>query len=139
MFAKKRGSGQSIIWHGDVVEGIVRIGGALRVDGEVRGRVEAEGPVAIGKDGLVVGEVHAEELEVAGRIEGKAIARRNLHMLATGVVKGDAFFETLEVDKGGVIHGHTASAAEDTPAAVVGGQDEPGDDSVEAGPALANS
>ncbi len=114
MFGKKQETGgPTIIGRGDVVEGTLKVRTTLHVDGEVLGNIEAEGQVSVGPDGYVKGEVMAETVAVAGTVEGTCAARTHLHILSSGVVKGDARFQTLEVDRGGVIHGQTGSAPGD--------------------------
>ena len=124
MFGKKQ-TGATIVGRGDALEGTLRIGGSLHVDGEIEGNVEAEGQVSIGPDGVVRGEIHGEDIAVAGRVEGTVVARGHLHMLSSGHIKGDATFNTLQVDRGGVIHGHTASSAERAEATAEDGAKKP--------------
>jgi cytoskeletal protein CcmA (bactofilin family) len=108
MFGKKSAAGSvTIVAKGDVFEGTLRIAGQLHIDGEIVGSVFAEGPISIGPEGKVKGEVRGTEIAVAGRVEGVVRAKGSLHMLPKGVVEGDAYFETLQVDRGGVIYGHT--------------------------------
>ncbi len=102
----------TVVAKGDRIEGTVRVAGMLHVDGEVDGSILAEGPVSIGPDGKVKGEVRGTDVAVAGRIEGAVRAKGSLHMLPTGVVEGDAYFDTLQVERGGVIYGHTGKAGE---------------------------
>jgi cytoskeletal protein CcmA (bactofilin family) len=126
----KRDAGNlTIIAKGDCVEGTVRVAGRLHVDGEVDGSVIAEGPVSIGPDGSVKGEVRGTDVAIAGKIVGAVRARGSLHMLPTGIVEGDAYFDTLQVERGGVIYGHTGKAAE--------AAKEPAKDAVKDAPKLA--
>lgn len=127
MFSKKV-DGATVLGAGDRIEGTVVIRGRLHIDGEIRGDIEADGEVSIGPDGRVEGEVRAQNVSVAGAIEGTVIARDHLHMLPTGAVRGDAYFQSLQVDRGGVIFGRTASTDELETASplslVPGGKDE---------------
>jgi cytoskeletal protein CcmA (bactofilin family) len=114
MFGKKGAATGSVtmVAKGDALEGTLRIAGQLHVDGEIVGSVIAEGPVSIGPEGKVKGEVRGQDVAIAGRVEGVVRAKGSLHMLPTGVVEGDAYFQTLQVDRGGVIYGHTGKEGE---------------------------
>ncbi|MDH5491293.1 MAG: polymer-forming cytoskeletal protein [Myxococcales bacterium] len=119
MFGKKN-QGATIVGAGDRIEGTLTIAGTLHVDGEIRGDVRAEGHVSIGPEGVVEGDLEAHEVTVAGRVEGRIAVSGHLHMLETGLVRGDAFFGSLQVERGGLIHGHTAAASTEEPRAPLG-------------------
>jgi cytoskeletal protein CcmA (bactofilin family) len=55
-----------------------------------------------------VGEVIADEVAVGGRVEGKLTARKHLHVAATGALHGEVCYGSLQVERGGVVDGHTA-------------------------------
>ena len=118
MFGKKQNakSGATVVGRGDRIEGSMRIGGTLHVDGEIIGNVVAEGVVSIGPEGVIHGDLEAERISVAGRVEGRTVARGHLHMLATGVVRGETHFASLQVDRGGLLDGHTSIIAADSDA-----------------------
>lgn len=130
MFGKsKKPAGATVIGAGDSIEGSLIIEGMLHVDGQIQGDVRAAGQVSIGPDGLIVGEVEADVVTIAGRVEGRLVAQSHLHVLSTGVFEGDAFFGSLQVDRGGVVHGSTAdldTAKDDV--ATEGADDESGED-----------
>jgi cytoskeletal protein CcmA (bactofilin family) len=114
---------ETVIAAGASIEGTVRCEGALHVDGRIQGSVESVSTVSVGADGMIKGDVLADEVTVGGRIEGTVIAASRLHMLSTGAIYGDARYGSLEVDRGGLIEGRTipisglASPAPETPIA----------------------
>ena len=110
MFKRRRGEVPTIIGVGAVVEGTLRVSGAVHIDGKIDGDVEAQGEVSVGPDGVVNGTVSGEAIAIAGLVEGKVRATAELHMMSTGRLIGDARYETLQVDRGGVIDGHTERA-----------------------------
>ena len=81
----------------------------LVLNGTFRGVIRSKSSVTIGRRGRVVGDINARDVIVAGHVEGTVVAKRNLHMRSTGVVDGDAFYNTLRVDKGGVVKGRTTT------------------------------
>ncbi len=107
MFGRPRGA-PTVIGAGATFEGSLRLQGSLQVDGRVEGEVLVEGTVSVGPDGVVVGEIRADQVAIAGRVEARVFAKGHLHMLPSGTLQGEATYQSLQVDRGGVIKGHTA-------------------------------
>lgn len=105
MFNKQERPGHTVIGAGTVIEGTLRVAGTIQVDGTIRGDLVADGQVDVGPKGLVEGHVTGESVAVGGRVEGKVTARTVLHMVKTGLVKGDVSYGTLQVDRGATIEG----------------------------------
>lgn len=117
MFGSKRAkaaadSAITVIAAGSVVEGTLRVRGMVQVDGTIDGHLIADGHVSVGPDGRIVGEVTADQLSVGGKVEGKLNAKGLLHVLASGAVRGNARYASLEIERGGVMDGN-ASRLED--------------------------
>jgi cytoskeletal protein CcmA (bactofilin family) len=111
MRGKRRGNAPTIIGNGSTIEGTLRVEHGLHVEGTVEGDVVAEGEVSVGPEGVIRGTVTADALAVAGSLEGTAHVHGPLHMLPTGRLKGDAYYETLQVETGGVVEGRTERVA----------------------------
>ncbi len=107
MLRKKLREGITVIGRGSYVEGTLRSLSNLHVDGTVVGKIEAGGRVAIGPEGMVDGDLEGGDVVIAGRVEGKVIAQKNLHLLSSALITGDIFYKTLQVDSGGSISGRT--------------------------------
>lgn len=90
-----------------------------QIDGRFEGSIQSSAAVIVGVSGEVQGDISADTVTVAGRVEGSVIARHGLHMLSTGSIKGDATYGTLEVDRGGVIEGRALNASENGAAALL--------------------
>jgi cytoskeletal protein CcmA (bactofilin family) len=97
----------TVIGRGAVIEGTVRIRGRVQVDGRVDGVLEVEGTLSVGPEGRISGEVTAEDIAVGGEIEGKVTARKHLHVVRTGKVRGEVRYDTLQIDRGAVLDGRT--------------------------------
>jgi cytoskeletal protein CcmA (bactofilin family) len=100
---RSRSSGPSIITEDVVIEGSLISGGELQIDGTVNGDVRAHA-IVIDSQGVVHGEVIAEEVLVRGRIIGP-IRGIHVHVYAGGHVQGDVINETISVDNGAYIDG----------------------------------
>jgi cytoskeletal protein CcmA (bactofilin family) len=98
----------TVIGQGAVIEGNLRAKGRVQIDGRIEGKLEVSGQVSIGPGGAVVGEVLADEVAIGGRVEGKCTARKHLYVAATGALHGEACYGSLQVERGGIVDGHTA-------------------------------
>jgi cytoskeletal protein CcmA (bactofilin family) len=108
MFGKRRKAGApTVVGPGSAIEGNLQAQHGLHVDGRIEGDVQSEGDVSVGPDGSVQGTVQADRLSVAGVVEGTVWVGGCLHVLATGRVRGEAYYETLQVEAGGVVDGRT--------------------------------
>jgi cytoskeletal protein CcmA (bactofilin family) len=105
MLRKKQSRDITLVGQGAVFEGTLKVQNSLHVDGRVEGRVEAEGLVEVGPDGVIQGDLEARDVAIAGTVEGRVTARNHLHVLTTGAVDGDVVYQTMEVERGGTIHG----------------------------------
>ena len=48
------------------LQGTVQASGVLRIDGKIEGRIDTQGDVIVGKDGVVIAQVSANNVVVAG-------------------------------------------------------------------------
>jgi cytoskeletal protein CcmA (bactofilin family) len=109
MFRSKKSSAAepTVIGRGAVIDGTVRARGRVQIDGRIEGALEVEGQVSVGPSGSLEGTVIADDLAVGGHVAGSILARGHLHVLAGGSVRGEVRYGSLEVERGGVIHGST--------------------------------
>jgi cytoskeletal protein CcmA (bactofilin family) len=103
--SKARAAEPTVIGHGAVIEGSVRTAAAVHVNGRIEGVLIAEGEAVIGKAGSVQGDVLAEQLDVQGQIDGNVSVRGHLHVAASGVLRGEVRYGTLQVERGGILAG----------------------------------
>jgi cytoskeletal protein CcmA (bactofilin family) len=78
----------TVIDAGSTFEGILTFRGAVRVDGQLTGKIVADGCLVIGPRGKVVATVEVDELIVAGEFEGDAVARSRVELLSGGRALG---------------------------------------------------
>lgn len=79
---------------------------SLRIDGEVNGNVVCKGRLVIGKEGKIIGDVIAAEIEMNGTIEGQIKAEVLLSLYQTAIVRGDIQTERLVIEDGAQIEGY---------------------------------
>lgn len=123
MFRKKASKPQSridsLIGAGTIIEGNVTFVGGLRVDGEIKGNVVASADqpstLVASEQARIDGEIHVSHLVVNGAINGPVHCAEFLELQARSRVKGDVYYNTLEMHLGAVVEGrlvHTSGVAE---------------------------
>ena len=110
-----RSSNLSTLAAGVKYEGNISGAGELQIDGSLKGDVRVA-RVTIGEGGAVEGTVHADVLEVRGRVTG-AIVAKQVKLYATARVEGDITQEQLAIDQGAWFQGRCTQAKRDTPGA----------------------
>ena len=86
------------------LEGDLTTQNSIKVDGQIKGTLRAEGRAIIGETGVIKGDVHAADLLVLGRLEGNVFAQR-LHLQASAHIHGNITTDSLQVDPGARYHG----------------------------------
>jgi cytoskeletal protein CcmA (bactofilin family) len=78
----------TVVDAGATFEGVLTFRGAVRIDGQVTGKIVADGCLVIGPRGKVKATIEVDELVVAGEFEGEATARTRVELLAGGRATG---------------------------------------------------
>lgn len=115
MFSKKtdakiQGRIDSLIGVGTQIEGNVRFTGGLRIDGEVKGCVEAaEGASAstlvLSEHARIEGAVRVAHLVTNGVVVGPVSVTDSLEMQPKAKIVGDVEYALIEMHQGAVIEG----------------------------------
>lgn len=115
MFGKKSPAGaqariDSLIGVGTSIEGKVRFSGGLRIDGEVRGSVEAvpgvsSSTLVVSDQARIEGAVSVAHLVLNGTIVGPVSVLESLEMQPKARIVGDVTYASIEMHQGAVIEG----------------------------------
>lgn len=87
------------------LQGTVQASGVLRIDGKIEGRIDTQGDVIVGKDGVVIAQVSAKNVVVAGQLQGDVDVSGRLQILPGGKLFGDAKVSVLVVEEGAIFKG----------------------------------
>lgn len=90
---------------GTVIEGNLETFGNLRVDGKIIGNIKSKSKVALGPSSVVEGNVHAQNAEVEGEVEGYLEITDLLVLKSTAKIKGDIVTAKLIVETGATFNG----------------------------------
>jgi cytoskeletal protein CcmA (bactofilin family) len=99
---------RSLIGEGTVVHGEVRFADGLRIDGEVRGDVIAEGEaslIVISEKARIAGRVKAGHVIINGLVEGPLECETLLELQPNARIVGDVRYAALEMHQGATIDG----------------------------------
>ena len=77
--------------------------GIVDIDGRVEGNVRAS-HITIRKEGLVNGDVIADEVEIHGQVNG-LVRAKDVHLYATAKVEGSIMHEILSMEEGAFVDG----------------------------------
>jgi cytoskeletal protein CcmA (bactofilin family) len=81
--------------------------GSLRIDGQVRGQINAEGDVLLSPQSQVEADIRAQNVVVAGRFKGAILVKGRAELARGGRVDGDITSKTLVVEEGGIFQGQS--------------------------------
>lgn len=97
----------TIVGAGARLEGNVVSAGSLRIDGQVKGQINAEGDVALSPQSQVEADIRAENVSVGGRFKGNIVVKGKAHLARGGRVDGNITSKTLVIEEGGIFHGQS--------------------------------
>lgn len=83
---------------------------ALRISGRFEGTLETRGQLTVGEKAQVRADITGEEITIAGRVEGKVIAKRSLKLVPPAFVKGEITTPVLQVEPGAHLEGSVSMA-----------------------------
>jgi cytoskeletal protein CcmA (bactofilin family) len=97
----------TIVGAGARLEGNVVSAGNLRIDGQVKGQINAEGDVALSPQSQVEADIRAQNVSVAGRFKGSIQVKGKAHLARGGRIDGNITSKTLVVEEGGLFQGQS--------------------------------
>jgi cytoskeletal protein CcmA (bactofilin family) len=99
----------TLIGAGTTITGNVAFSGGLRIDGEIKGNVQATGDgtttLVISEHARIDGEVSVSHLVINGTVTGPVISNGFLELQAKARVTGDIQYNSIEMHLGAVVEG----------------------------------
>lgn len=108
--SKPQGRIDSLIGVGTRIEGNIRFSGGLRIDGEVKGNIDAvesasSSTLVLSEQARIEGMVNVAHVVVNGTIVGPVTAAESLELQSQARVIGDVEYSVIEMHQGAVIEG----------------------------------
>ncbi|HEX6331067.1 MAG TPA: polymer-forming cytoskeletal protein [Actinomycetota bacterium] len=118
--AEHHGGEVTIVGQGAKLEGTVVSAGSLRIDGQIKGQVNADGDVMLSPQSSVEADIRAQNVSVAGRFKGSIVVKGRAEIARGGRVDGNVTSKTLVIEEGAIFQGQSimdqqAQAAQTAP------------------------
>jgi cytoskeletal protein CcmA (bactofilin family) len=97
----------TVVGVGARLDGNVVSAGSLRIDGQVKGQINADGDVTLSPQSQVEADIRAQNVTVAGRFKGNISVKGKAHLARGGRVDGNITSKSLVVEEGGIFHGQS--------------------------------
>ena len=97
----------TVVGQGARLEGTIVSAGSLRIDGQVKGQVNADGDVMLSPQSQVEADINAENVIVAGRFKGNIIVKGKAELARGGRIDGNITSKTLVIQEGGTFCGQS--------------------------------
>jgi cytoskeletal protein CcmA (bactofilin family) len=105
--AEQQSGEVTIVGQGAKLEGTVVSAGSLRIDGQVKGQINADGDVMLSPQSQVEADIHAQNVVVAGRFKGSIVVKGKAELARGGRVDGNITSKTLTVEEGAIFQGQS--------------------------------
>src|SRR5437867_7994690 len=101
------GSEVTVVGKGARLEGNLVSAGSLRIDGQLKGKITAEGDVSLSPQSEVDAEIRATNVVVGGTFKGNIIAANRTELAKGGKVDGNVTTKVLVVAEGAQFTGQS--------------------------------
>jgi cytoskeletal protein CcmA (bactofilin family) len=97
----------TVVGQGAQIEGTLVSAGSLRIDGQVKGKVTAEGDVGLSAQSRVEADITAQNVTVGGQLRGNILAKGKAELVRGGKVEGNITARTLVIAEGALFSGQS--------------------------------
>ena len=97
----------TVVGQGARLEGTVLSAGSLRIDGQVKGKITADGDVTLSAQSQVEADISATNVTIAGKFKGNITAKARAELAKGGRVDGNITAKTLVVSEGATFNGQS--------------------------------
>lgn len=89
----------TIIGPGAVFDGNINAPEAVRIDGTLNGDCSCQGNVILGTDGVIIGNITAQNFTISGKVTGDVHVGGKLELFSTARLAGNVTARSLIVDE----------------------------------------
>ena len=101
----------NMIGAGTIITGDVISKGDIRVDGTLKGSVNTEGKVVLGREGVIEGDVVCKDADISGTIKARITVSQLLSLKTTAKLNGDIITNKLSIEPGAAFTGSCSMGA----------------------------
>jgi cytoskeletal protein CcmA (bactofilin family) len=95
----------TLVGEDTIIEGKIVSQAGIRIEGQVIGDIESAGHVTVGERAMLLSNIVAREVTIAGTVHGNVTSPSRLVITATGQLTGEIEAGSLTVMEGGVFQG----------------------------------
>lgn len=106
-FNNSSGDLSTIIGQDAELEGQLKVKASMRIDGQVKGELEAADTVTIGSEGNINGNISARDIIVGGRVTGSLNASGKIVLESESKLDGDLKANRLIIEEGAIFNGNS--------------------------------
>lgn len=101
----------TIIGAGTIITGNMECTGDIRIDGTLKGNLQANAKIIVGASGLVDGDINGKQADVMGKVVGVIKVSEMLYLHEKGAVHGDIYAAQLKIDPSASFNGQSHMGA----------------------------
>lgn len=89
----------TLIGTGAIFDGNLSAPESVRVDGTLNGNCDCKSQLIVGVEGVIKGDINAQNVLISGKVEGDIIANGKIELLSTGKISGNITAKSLVIDE----------------------------------------
>ena len=101
------GTEVTVVGQGARLEGTLLSAGSLRIDGQVKGKINADGDVVLSSQSHVEADIDAQNVTVAGQFKGNIVVKNKAELARGGRVDGNITSKVLVIAEGAIFSGES--------------------------------
>jgi len=101
----------NMIGAGTIITGDIVSKGDIRIDGTLKGSVNTEGRVVLGREGMIEGDVICKDADISGTIKAKITVSQLLSLKTSAKLSGDIITNKLSIEPGAAFSGSCSMGA----------------------------
>ena len=95
----------TLVGRGAIFDGHLISTDGIRIDGKVMGRVDCDGCVVVGKEGVVEADINSADVVINGEVTGNVRAERKIEITEGGKMSGDITSPSVVMAEGVIFQG----------------------------------
>jgi cytoskeletal protein CcmA (bactofilin family) len=105
---------ETVLGANSTMEGTLRSGANVRLDGVFSGTLEITGNVLVGETARITADINAKNISIAGAVRGNVTGKK-VQLLRTGRIWGDIRAQALMTEEGAFIDGKITMMGQEPP------------------------
>ena len=108
---------ETVLGANSTIEGTLKSGANVRLDGVFSGTLEITGNVLVGETARITADINAKNISIAGAVRGNVTGKK-VQLLRTGRIWGDIRAQALMTEEGAFIDGKITMMGQEAPTEV---------------------